>query len=229
MRRLILWDIDGTLVRCGDISLSVFDSALKAVVGRPPPRRIFMAGKTDPQIVAEYLDLLEIEPGSVDVAVVLGELGRALAAAADDIGHTGVVMPGIEAILTRIDTDPATVQTIVTGNIAPNAAVKLGALGLLRFFDLDTGAFGSDHADRRQLVGIAVARVAARFGRHFAPEEIWVVGDAPNDLVAARAAGARCLLVGTGRIPVADLAALGPDAVLPDLADTDALVELLAS
>lgn len=92
-----------------------------------------MAGKTDPQIVAEYLDLLEIEPGSVEVGVVLGELER-----------TGVVMPGIEAILTRID------------------------------------------ADRRQLVGIAVARVAARFGRHFAPEETWVVGDAPNDLAAAR-------------------------------------------
>lgn len=71
MGRLILWDIDGTLVRCGDISVAVFDMALEATIGRRPPTRIPMAGKTDPQIVAEHLELLEIEPASVDVDAVL--------------------------------------------------------------------------------------------------------------------------------------------------------------
>lgn len=228
-QRLVLWDIDGTLVRCGDISLSVFDTALLAAVGRRPPSRIFMAGKTDRQIVAEYLELLEMEPDQVDMDLVLAELAAALAAAESHIAEHGVVMPGVIDLLARIDRHPDLAQTILTGNIAPNAAVKLGALGLAHWFDLSAGAFGSDHADRRALVPLAVDRVATRWGRRYEPPEIWIVGDAPNDLAAARAAGVRCLLVGTGRIPAAELAALGPDAVFDDLADTEAVVAVLAT
>lgn len=228
-RRLVLWDIDGTLVRCGDISLSVFDTALLAAVGRRPPSRIFMAGKTDRQIVAEYLELLQIEPDHVDMDHILAELGSALAAAEADIRLHGEVMPGVVDLLTRIDGHPELAQTLLTGNIAPNAAVKLGALGLLGWFDMAAGAFGSDHADRRRLVPIALGRVADRWGWRPEPADTWIIGDAPNDLAAARAAGVRCLLVGTGRLATAELAALGPDAVLDDLSDTDAVVEVLTA
>lgn len=228
-RRLILWDIDGTLVRCGDPAPAAFDLALQTVVGYRPPRRIAMAGKTDPQIVAEYLQLLHLELNQADLDRVFAELQAAVAEAEPEIRRSGIVMPGIVDILSRIDADPDMTQTVLTGNIAPNAVVKLRALDLLHWFDMSTGAFGSDHADRCQLVPIAVGRVVARWGRQFDPGEIWVVGDAPNDLAAARAAGVRCLLVGTGRTPLPELAALAPDAVRSDLLDTDAVAAILAS
>lgn len=259
----MLWDVDGTLVACGDIGAAVFDLAIEHVLGCRPPTRIQMSGKTDPQIVAEYLALLDsaTEPGpggpaagpgaSVDprspggrtatvpdpdgpwapderTAAVLARLQVELAAAAHQVrrGHT---MPGVPALLARLHDDPAFEQTVLTGNIAPNAAVKLGAFDLLRWLDLGLGAFGSDHVDRTRLVPIALRRVAARFGGHPPPDRVWVVGDAPNDLAAARAGGVNCLLVGTGRYPASALAELGPDAVLPDLADTDAVMAVLRS
>ena len=225
--RLVLWDIDGTLVRAGDLGAAVFDRALAAVLGRLPSERIRMSGKTDPQIVREYLELMEI--GNLDtLPAVLRRLEVELAAAAHELAETGSVCPGAEDALAALSKEEGLTQSVLTGNIAPNAVVKLAAFGLERYLDLEAGAFGSDHADRRALVPIALARQEELHGRRLSAEDVWVVGDTPNDFACAAAARAHCVLVATGRYGVAELAPLGADAVLADLRDTDAVVELLA-
>ncbi|HEX4082869.1 MAG TPA: haloacid dehalogenase-like hydrolase [Acidimicrobiales bacterium] len=230
-RRLVLWDIDGTLIDSKGIGAEVFDVAIERALGVRPPARVQMAGKTDPQIVNEYLAMLEIEEveGPGHLPVILEHLVSALSAVEQVIAERGRVLPGVEAVLERLGNDPTVLQTVLTGNVAANAMVKLAAFGLQDRLDLEIGAYGSDHADRNRLVPVALDRAADQRGRRFGQDEVWVVGDAPNDLACARAGGVRCLLVASGRASYDELAALSPDALLPDLTDTDAVVWLLRS
>jgi phosphoglycolate phosphatase-like HAD superfamily hydrolase len=116
---------------------------------------------------------------------------------------------------------------VLTGNIAPNARAKLSAFGLDGFLDLEVGAYGDEYSDRRQLLPVAWKRQRDDRGTDYGPGETWIVGDTANDLACARAGGAYCLLVATGRQGLAELEALVPDAVLENLTDTGRVVELL--
>jgi phosphoglycolate phosphatase-like HAD superfamily hydrolase len=190
-----------------------------------------MSGKTDPQIVHEYLALLGVADAEIHVPGILEQLEVEMAAGEHLVRAHGVALPGVTELLARLsaDVDVDVVQTVLTGNIAPNAEVKLAAFGLDRWLDLEIGAFGSDHADRTELVPVALRRARDLRGREFAADEVWVVGDTANDLACARAAGVRCLLVATGRPGFEELGALGPDALRRDLHDVDEAVELLLS
>jgi phosphoglycolate phosphatase len=229
MPRLVLWDIDGTLVRAGDVGAAIFDRAIEKTLGRPPSTRIVMSGKTDPQIVLEYLAQFDVADPHTHLPSILEGIEDELAAQAHVITALGTVMPGVAEILPRLDADADVDQTVLTGNIAPNAMVKVAAFGLDRWLHLEMGAYGSDHADRNELVPIAVHKVKAALGHSYTPDEIWVVGDAPNDLACARAAGVRCLLVATGRPSFDELSALHPDVLRPDLSDVDDILEILRS
>jgi phosphoglycolate phosphatase len=225
--RLVLWDIDGTLIRAGDIGADIFDRAIELGVGMLPAARVSMGGKTDPQIVREYLERMEVADIDGRMPVILGHLEQALAGGAELVAAGGHTLPGVIELLARLAGTAGVRQSVLTGNIAPNAVVKLAAFGLERWLDLEVGAYGSDHADRTRLVPIALERVRRLRGEVIDAEEVWVVGDTANDLACARSAGARCLLVGTGRVAMEELAELGPDAVLPDLADIDTVTALL--
>lgn len=228
MTRLVLWDVDGTLVRAGPLAREMFATAVADVVGdHPGEHGVAMSGKTDPQIVREILAGMAVADDAVDghVPAVLERLEAELAAGAELLRAHGRVLPGVVALLEALDRDPDVVQSVLTGNIAANAAGKLAAFGLDRYVDLDVGAFGSDDPDRRALVPVAVERFRRRYGAH--PDTVWVVGDTPNDLACAQAGSARCLLVATGRVDHATLAALGADAVRHDLTDVDAVRALL--
>ncbi len=226
MDRLVLWDVDGTLLAAGEIGAAVFDRAIEAALGVRADLRVRMSGKTDPQIVTETLDLLGVDHGPEQIELVLEHLHQQLAAAEEVLRRAGRVLPGVEALLARLHGEPRVHPTLLTGNIAPNALVKVGAFGLDRWLRLDIGAYGSDHADRRELVPVALER-AARAGLAVDRSATWIVGDAANDLACARAGGVRCLLVGTGRTPVEELAALEPDAVLPDMSEVEAVAAIL--
>jgi phosphoglycolate phosphatase len=229
IRRLLLWDIDGTLLRAGDLGAAVFDTALEEVLGQRPPARIRMSGKTDPQIVRDYLAEMAIGEADGMVEAVLRRCERhlAAAAAAGRLLAGGRTCPGTPAVLERLAEDPRVTSSLLTGNTEANARVKVVAFGLDRWLDHDVGAYGSDHADRNLLVPLALHRLFERRGIDLSPGDTWVIGDTPRDLGCARAAGARCLLVATGRYRIEELSALGPDAALEDLADEEAVVKLL--
>jgi phosphoglycolate phosphatase len=227
--RLLLWDIDGTLVRAGSLGAEVFDQAVTDVAGRLPARRPRFSGKTDPQIVREYFTALGLPHDEERVAAAMVALTAHMAARAGELPRAGSVCPGVPELLARLAEDPRVINGVLTGNIAPNALVKLEAFGLLRWIDPGAGAYGSDHADRTTLVPVAMGRVAESRGVRLRPDDVWVIGDTPRDLACAVAAGAHCLLVATGRFPRAELDTLGADATLADLTDTDAVVKLLGA
>jgi phosphoglycolate phosphatase-like HAD superfamily hydrolase len=121
-------------------------------------------------------------------------------------------------------------QSVLTGNIRSVAEVKLAALGLREWLDLCIGAYGDDHEDRTELVEVARRRAAAVHGASAAAFDgaaTVVIGDTPLDIFAALAAGARAVGVATGSYSADDLAMAGADAVLPDLADTAAVLRAL--
>ncbi|HET9060299.1 MAG TPA: HAD family hydrolase, partial [Acidimicrobiales bacterium] len=127
-RRLVLFDIDGTLVRAGPVAGAVFDRAVEAVLGAAPVERVTMSGKTDPQIVREYLELLGHDPSHLPA--VLAELELKLAAAAHELAEHGQALPGVANLLQSLAADARFHLSVLTGNIAPNAVVKLSAFGL---------------------------------------------------------------------------------------------------
>jgi phosphoglycolate phosphatase-like HAD superfamily hydrolase len=226
---MVLWDVDGTLVHTDGIGAAAFDKALEAVLGSGPSSRIHLSGKTDPQIAREYLELMAVEDPDGHLPRVIEAIEAEVAGAATMLAERGTAHPGVPDVLARLDRMDGVHQTLLTGNTAANAAVKVRAFGLERWLDLDVGAYGSDHADRRELVPIALDRARHLRGLEVDTADTWVVGDTANDLACARAGGARCLLVATGRSSFDELAALEPDAVLADLSDVDAAVRILTS
>ena len=228
--RLILWDIDGTLIRAGGVTLALFNRAVERVVGRDPGEHgVAFSGGTDQQIAQSILAVLEIaeDEAAELVPSILGHLETELAAAEGLIREQGRVLPGVVELLSRLDEAPDVHQSVLTGNIAPNAAVKLRAFDLDRWLDLEVGGFGSDHADRNELVPIALERLGRLRGVKVAPSDVWVVGDTVRDLACARAGGAHGVLVATGRIPREELAPAEPDHLFDDLSDVESVFSLL--
>jgi phosphoglycolate phosphatase len=230
--RLVLWDIDGTLLRGGGVARDVFDEAVTAVLGRHPgDHRVHMGGKTDPQIALEILAFAALEDAeaAAHLPAVVEALERGLADAAEELRRGGYLLPGVPEVLRALDADPAVRSTVLTGNTQANALVKLAAFELTPWIDVEIGAFGSDDADRAALVPVALERARRLRGLDLGPEDVWVVGDTPRDLACARAAGVRCALVATGHSPLDELRATDADAVLEDLSDLDGVVKLLTA
>lgn len=230
--RLVLWDIDGTLLRGGGVGRDVFDEAVTAVLGRHPgDHRVRMGGKTDPQIALEILAFAALEEAdaAARLPAVLEALERALEVGAERLRAEGHVLPGVPEVLQALDADPSATSTVLTGNTQANAAVKLAAFELTQWVDLEIGAFGSDDPDRTALVPVALDRARRLRGLDVGPDDVWVVGDTPRDLACARAGGVRCALVATGHAPLDELQGTDADAVFEDLSDVDAVVKLLTA
>jgi len=230
LEQAILWDIDGTLVHTAGVGAEAFVTAIESLYGVPAGAHgVSLAGKTDPAIAREILTVLELhDRADVHLPRLLAETERLVAAGRDRIRESGRVMPGVRSLLGALQQRPGTVQTVLTGNTAANAAVKLDAFGLVPFLDLDVGAFGSDDADRNVLVPLALTRLERRYGP-VDRQRVWVVGDTPLDAACARAGGVRCLLVATGFAPRPALENAGADAVVEDLADTAGIIALFDS
>lgn len=220
--RLVLWDIDGTLVRAGGAGRDAFAAAFEEVVGRAPaPDLVPMGGRTDHEIALAILELEGIEQGEHHLPAFDSALRSSLAALEDEMRAKGHACPGAAEVLAELDRRGVR-QSLLTGNIEPNAALKLAAFGLGAELDFEIGAYGSDHRVRPELVGIAREKARAKYGREF---DLVLVGDTPLDIAAARAGGAAVVAVATGTY-AAD--ALGDaDTVLEDLTDTAAAVEAI--
>lgn len=225
--RLILFDIDGTLLRCGKQVAKHFLGALEAVFGGYQlPDRFSFAGKTDPMIAVELvrglgLDEEEIharlpEARDLYVAAMDRELDR----------DRMLLLPGVVELLDRLKQRRELTVGLLTGNWQGGARVKLSRFDLERYFSF--GAFGDDARDRRGLVPVAMRRAEKHGEGPFAADEILIVGDTVLDVDCARAAGARCLAVASGFTEAEELQAAGADWVFDDLGQAALEMELFA-
>lgn len=228
-RRLILWDIDGTMLTTGPTGRLALELGACRAAGLDEVPRVEMSGKTDPLIVRELLTSAGLPPDDVDrvLPLALEEAQMLLASETDRMRREGTVHPGVLELLETLSGVGGVRQSLLTGNIAPNALVKVRAFGLDRYLDPDVGAYGTDHPERDGLVPIALERVKERRGETYLLEEVWVIGDTVRDLSCARAGGVRCLIVGTGHEGFDAVRALDADALLENLADTELVLKIL--
>lgn len=228
-RRLILWDVDGTLLSTGPAGRRALELGAERAAGITGVPEVAMGGKTDPQIVGEILSRSGFAPEAIDdlLPAALLEAERILAGDRHRIRAEGRVHPGVRELLAALGTTAGVRQSLLTGNIAANAMVKVGAFGLERVFDFEIGAYGTDHAERDRLVPIALRRARELRGADYRPDEVWVIGDTVHDLDCARAGHVRALIVGTGHGGFDAVRSLDADALLEDLADTDTVLKVL--
>ena len=212
--RLVLWDIDGTLVDSVKLGLFAFEDAFEHVTGSPPAESVPFAGRTDYEIAHDLLQRAGIEPQDGLLERFGLELERAMARRAGELRARGRAYPGARECLERLGREPGVVQSLLTGNIAANAQVKLGAFGLDTLIDLDIGAYGSDHRRRGRLVAVALQTCERKHGAKLAPSDVVLVGDTPLDVAAAREGGARAVAVATGPFGASELTAAGAEAVV---------------
>lgn len=226
---LILWDVDHTLIENGGVSKETYALAFELLVGRAPDVRPVTDGRTDFQIMVELLEANSVATrGYVDVAQFEGVLVEAMKTKAPELPSRGHVLPGVLEALTALSAMPHVVQSVLTGNIAPNAAAKVGAFGLEKWVDLEVGGFGSDDNVRSKLVDASRQKVLGKYGREFDRASTVLIGDTPLDVKAAQDGGARVLAVATGVHKADELAGAGADAVLGDLSDLELVLTTLA-
>jgi phosphoglycolate phosphatase len=226
--RLVLWDVDGTLVDTAGYGRDAFADAFEAVFGHRPAGNVPMPGRTDHEIAMALLERNGLGSGEEHLPRIWEALADALRARQADIGADGRVLPGARDALAALDRRDGLLQSLLTGNIEANAAAKLAAFGLERYVDLEIGGYGSDRAARSELVAVACERASDKHGREIAPGDTVMVGDTPLDVAAAREGGARAVAVASGPFGEAELREAGAEVVLPDLRDTGAVLWAIA-
>jgi phosphoglycolate phosphatase-like HAD superfamily hydrolase len=223
MKRLVLWDVDGTLLSTDGIAANAMRTALRRLVGPEVQiERTSYAGKTDWQIVRESLPSIDEEAINCQLREFIALYVAELTAQREALIARSTVFAGVVEALQGL-TDSA-YQAPLTGNVAAAAKIKLECTGLLPWLDIEAGAYGDDHFDRLALPPIAVARATARYRHTFNRTDVVIIGDTPRDIACGKAFGARTVAVATGPFSLTDLAAHQPDALLPDLRDTDAVL-----
>jgi phosphoglycolate phosphatase-like HAD superfamily hydrolase len=223
MRKLVLFDIDGTILRSAGAGRRAITAALAAEIGDARGfERVRFDGKTDPQIVAELLEAAG-HSGPHDERRVEAVCERYVALLEDELASaTGMqLLPGFPAIFDRLEATAGVVLGLLTGNLERGARLKLTAVGVdpERF---RVGAYGSDSGHRPDLPAIAADRAAPLFGRAPTGAEVVIIGDTPADVACGSGIGARAVAVATGSYGIAELAASGAHVVFRDLGDTDA-------
>jgi phosphoglycolate phosphatase-like HAD superfamily hydrolase len=218
--RLVLFDVDGTLLSAGRAARESILAALSAVLGwKGSADGNDFSGKTDPQILRELvLDAVGAARFESALDAVLDRYVEELAIRL----RPGAVVPkpGVRDLLERLARDPRVTLALLTGNIERGARMKLEPPGFNPYFPF--GAFGDDSADRYSLPAIAVARARERTGRSFTGQSVVIIGDSVHDVACGRSLGARAIAVATGPTPARNLAAERPDALFADFSDVEA-------
>jgi phosphoglycolate phosphatase len=225
--RLLLFDVDGTLVTTEGAGRRALARALDAVFGTAGRLADYdLRGKTDPRIVLDVLEAAGVDPATVRARLdaCFEAYVRELIDEIDD-GRRVTALPGIAQLVRDLESRADVVLGLVTGNIEEGARIKLTPTGLWSCFR--TGAFGSDDADRRRLPSLAARRAHALTGHAFAPHEVLVIGDTPWDVDCARAFGCRAVAVSTGNYPRAELEACCPDLLFESFAEVDRVLPAL--
>jgi len=232
--RILLWDIDGTLIRSArtgafkDYTIPMLEGVF-GTSGILAEMRV--SGMTDLQIVAEAL-----RPAGFTHEHIRERLDHLRERYMEEMHKAtgnGVeffqVLPGVREVLQAVADHPRYQSALLTGNIQPAAFLKMELVGLSEFFPLP-GAFGDESHDRRDLPTLAAERIRNQLQMDLQPYQFIVIGDTPNDIACAHHFGARALAVGTGRLyTTADLLECRPEAFIPDFSNLELVMQMLAS
>lgn len=229
MKRLVLFDIDGTILRTGGAGREAMEQALSHVFGTPGDPGYRYDGKTDRQIARELMRSAGFEDAEIErrMGEVLELYVEGLRQRLKD-AHDVETFPGVIPLIDAVDESADSVLGLLTGNVEPGARLKLESVGLAieRF---RVNAFGSDNEVRGALPEIAHRRMCDVFGVSLAGRDVVVIGDTPSDIECGRSLGARAIAVATGRYSVEELMQHDPFTVFADLSDTAAVLAAIES
>jgi phosphoglycolate phosphatase len=222
---LLLWDIDGTLVnmdRAGERALII---AIRNLYGREMGLElpIDLRGRTDTSICRDLLAYLDI-PCTPQEEIRLRTTYLSLLPMTMSEGSARV-LAGIHEALEAVHAHPEIHQALLTGNLKEGARLKLSYLGIWHYFEF--GAFADDSHIRDELGPFALQRARELLGITFPPENVFIIGDTPHDIACGKAIGAKTIAVATGTFSAESLALLNPTYTFSDLADTQALLDVV--
>ena len=223
-KKLLLFDIDGTLLLTGRAGEHALRAAFKERFGVDDDlSSISFAGSTDGAIARQMFAPHDIPPTAENIADLFDGYVHHLAMELPR--REGKVLPGIVELLEVLHGREDCVLGLLTGNIEKGAELKLSHYGVWDFFEF--GAFADDHIDRNKLGPVAHSRAVERHGISFEPEDVFVLGDTPRDIDCARAAGFVAVAIATGSCGKDELASHGPDFLFGDLSDTRGVLAVL--
>ena len=215
--KLLLFDIDQTLINSGGAGLRALDRACEKVLGlKNAMQGISPHGKTDPAIAREILRV-RLDRASRDGSDIPSILEAYVSFLKEEVQLSPAyrVLPGIVSLLEEMLDRQEVVLGLATGNIELGARIKLERGGLNRYFEF--GGFGSDSEDRTELVRRAAEKAADKIGASIPPSNIFVIGDTPLDIDAGNRAGFKTIGVGTGSYSAEQLLAAGATAAVADV------------
>ena len=225
---LLLWDVDHTLIENSGVSKAVYARAFQMMTGQAPEVQPGTDGRTDHEIVRNLFTANGVAFTPEDESSYQSVLIDAMRALHPRLMQDGFVLRGVPEVLEAVSQIPGIVQSVLTGNIRPNAEAKLRLLGEhAHVLDLDVGGYGSDDARRPQLVAAAQRKAAQKYGAAFDRSSTVLVGDTERDVVAALEGGALIVAVATGVTSQKQLRQAGAQVVLPDLADAPGFVAIV--
>jgi phosphoglycolate phosphatase-like HAD superfamily hydrolase len=225
VKKLILWDIDGTLIISHGAGIRAMERALTKCFGlKGDLSKIDWAGRTDTWIGAEVLRKNGV-PETPQNSHAFLETYLELLPGELESGPQGQVLPGVLALLETLHRRPDIAQGLLTGNLQRGAQLKLTHYKVWHFFEF--GAFADDSPRRNELGPHALRRARERHAVEFAPERTFIIGDTPHDIECGKVIGARTIGVATGRYSVADLAGHEPTAVFRNFSDTAAFLSVI--
>jgi phosphoglycolate phosphatase len=220
-KKLILFDIDGTLLTTGGAGEQALRASVQERFGRSEDLAgIEIAGRTDSAIARALLAKHDVPDTPENLTALFDGYIHHLTRLLPMV--PGRLLPGVISLLESLRARPDIVLGLLTGNLARGAELKLTHYGVWDFFEF--GAFADDHHDRNQLGRFACARALERHGIEFPPERIFILGDTPHDIACARAIGARAIAIATGAYPRAALARFNPDFLFDDLESATAVL-----
>jgi phosphoglycolate phosphatase len=224
--RLVLFDIDGTLLWSDGAGRRSMTVALTEAIGTAGPPEYRYDGKTDPQIVRDLMALAGVAPEAIAERIP-PLLERYITLLAEEVRDRRLALfQGVAELIEAVDAADDMALGLLTGNVRRGAELKLRAAGLA-FERFRIGAFGSDHADRPELPAIAQRRARETLGVELSGDRVIVIGDTPADIACGRGIGARAIAVATGHYGVDELSRHAPAAVFATLENTDAVMAVI--